>query len=198
MLIELHTHSSEHSYCSYISAVDLVSLVYQRGASGIVLTDHHFLWSDRELQILRAKCKVPRDFLIMSGQEIFTSDFGDVLVYGANESINYRVTLSAIRRKFPEAAIVWAHPYRSGLIPSEIELFNSALDAIEIINQHQKDHENLRGISDWKTWGFTATSGTDIHGDDIDVFYPTDFVGSIDGLNGLVDCIRGGNCKPTH
>jgi hypothetical protein len=130
----------------------------------------------------------------MSGQEVFTSDYGDVLIFGANESINYRITLSALRRKFPEAAIVWAHPYRSGSIPSEIELFNSDL----VINPHQRDLGNKRGISDWKKWDFKATSGSDIHHIDIEEFYPTDFLEHVDSMESLVSCIRGGLCNPTY
>jgi predicted metal-dependent phosphoesterase TrpH len=196
--IEIHTHTSEQSPCSSIPAVDLVSLVHTKGASGIVITDHHFLWSKWELDGLRELCEVPDDFLIFSGQEVTTSDFGDILVYGADESIEPGVSLSSVRRKFPEAAIVWAHPYRSGLVPSEIELFNSDLDAIEIVNPHQKEHENMCGVSDWNLWDFNATSGSDIHRHTIAEFYPTVFTVGVDTLHSLVNSIKNGFCLPTY
>ena len=91
--------------------------------------------------------------MILSGQEVFTRDFGDVLVYGAKESITQRTSLAALRLKYPSVALVWAHPYRGGQTPSVIELFDSSLDAIEILNPRQKQHENSRGIEEWRKWG---------------------------------------------
>jgi predicted metal-dependent phosphoesterase TrpH len=194
----MHSHTAELSPCSSISAIELVSLVHQKGASGIVLTDHHYLWSKWELDGLREQCNVPRDFIIMSGQEVTTSDYGDILVYGADESIEPGVSLFSVRQRYPKAAIVWAHPYRSGLVPSEIELFNSDLDAIEIVNPHQKEHENMCGISDWKIWDFNAISGSDIHKKNITQFYPTEFTRYAGTLESLVECIRNGFCLPTY
>jgi hypothetical protein len=81
-------------------------------------------------------------------------------------------------------------------IPTEIELFDANLDAIEIINCHQMDVGNKRGVSDWESWGFTATSGTDIHHIDIQSFYPTTFDHQITDISGLVNCIKEGLCTP--
>lgn len=196
MIIEIHTHTSEHSPCSKISAVDLVEAVYGQGVSGIVLTDHHYLWQDADLDALRLKCSVPSDFLILAGQEVFTSDFGDVLVFGANKSISKGISLSSIREQYPDAALIWAHPYRSGIIPNEIELFDSSLDAIEIINPYQKKTENIKGVGDWSTWGFTATSGSDIHQVSFAEFFPTHFVGNITDIQGIISCVKEGSCYP--
>lgn len=196
MLIELHCHTSEHSPCSTIGAGDLVRLVRSKGASGVVFTDHHYLWPDEEINDLRARLDVPGDFLILSGQEVFTKDFGDVLVYGASESITDRISLSTLRARCPDAALVWAHPYRYLRIPTEVELFDANLDGIEIINPHQMDVGNKRGVSDWESWGFTATSGTDIHHIDIQSFYPTTLERQITDIRDLADCIKAGLCTP--
>jgi len=196
VIIELHVHTSEHSPCSGISAVDLVMLVHEKGASGIVFTDHHYLWPDDEINSLRETVMVPDSFVILSGQEVFTKDFGDVLVYGATESVTDRITLATLRARFPDAALVWAHPYRYQQIPKTIELFDSNIDAIEIINPHQLNTGNERGIKDWKEWGFVATSGTDIHTADILSFYPTTFEYQITDMQSLVAGIKEGACSP--
>lgn len=197
MILEIHTHTLEHSPCSQIRAADLIKSIYDRGIDGVVLTDHHYLWSDRELRSLWTRLKLSADFLVMSGQEVFTKDFGDVLVYGARDSIAQGISLMELRRTCPEAALVWAHPYRSGQIPDATELFDANLDAIEILNPHQKEWENERGISDWNSWGFTATSGSDIHSESYSEFYPLKLEHEIMDMHGLVACIKEGLCTPT-
>lgn len=195
MLIEIHSHTQEHSPCSQIKAVDLVKSIFDKGIGGVVFTDHHFLWPEEEIRILRAYLDIPDDFLILTGQEVFTKDYGDVIVYGANKSIPQGIGLSELRQKYPDAALVWAHPYRSGQVPVITELFNSCFDAIEILNPRQKEWENKRGISDWKTWGFTATSGTDIH-DDCTELFPLHLKENIKDINSLATCIKSGLCFP--
>ncbi len=114
MLLEMHAHTSEHSPCSRVSAVELVRQVFDKGLQGVIVTDHHYLWSKEELLDLRRRAAVPGHFLILSGQEVRTPELGDVLVYGATESLAKGTRLSDIRQRFPDAAIVWAHAYRNG------------------------------------------------------------------------------------
>jgi 3',5'-nucleoside bisphosphate phosphatase len=196
MLIEIHTHTAEHSPCSQIKAVDLVKSVREKGTGGVVFTDHHYVWPNDALRHLRTRLDIPDEFLILAGQEVFTRDYGDVLVYGAAQSVPQGIALRELRHAYPYAALVWAHPYRSGRTPIMTELFNSSFDAIEVINPRQKEWENYRGISDWKTWGFTATSGSDIHDDDYSELYPLHLKEEIGDVNGLAACIKRGCCFP--
>lgn len=196
MIIEIHTHTAEHSPCSMITAAELVVGIHEKGASGLVLTDHHYLWPEEEIEKLRSSLRIHDNFLILSGQEVFTTDFGDILVYGADESITQRISLAALRRRYPSAALVWAHPYRGGQRPSTIELFNADLDAIEILNPRQRDHENAKGMEEWQQWGFVATSGSDIHEKDFAAFYPVFLERSIGNINDLASCIKQGLCNP--
>lgn len=196
MIIEIHTHTAEHSPCSMITAAELVVGIQEKGASGLVLTDHQYLWPEEEIEQLRSSLCIPDNFLILAGQEVFTMDFGDILVYGAVESITQRTSLAALRRTYPSAALVWAHPYRGGQQPSTVELFNANLDAIEILNPRQKDHENAKGMEEWQQWGFVATSGSDIHEKGFAAFYPVLLERSVENINDLASCIKQGLCKP--
>ena len=195
MIIEIHTHTAEHSPCSMVTAAELAVAIHAKGASGLVLTDHHYLWPEEEIEKLRSSLLLSDDFLILAGQEVFTSDFGDILVYGADQSITQRVNLAALRRMYPSAALVWAHPYRGGQRPSTVELFNANLDAVEILNPRQKDDENAMGMAEWQRWSFAATSGSDIHVKDF-AFYPVSLERSIGNINDLALCIKQGLCKP--
>ncbi len=196
MLIELHSHTSEHSSCGRVKAADLLHFVVSQGVHGVVLTDHHYLWSDEELASLRKESGIPDDFLLFSGQEVTTADVGDVLVYGATEVIHQSILLNELRNKYPEAALVWAHPYRGNRRPTSIELFNAAFDAIEIVNPHQWKSGNEAGISDWQDWGFVASGGSDIHSADPPGFYPTEFSADISSMAALVSAIKDGHCRP--
>src|SRR5512135_2922853 len=117
MILEMHCHTAEHSGCSTVSAAEVVQHNFDIGLQGTVLTDHHYLWPPEEIAELRRRLKVPNYYLVLSGQEVATPELGDVLVYGAGVSIGKGTSLEAIRRQFPDAAIIWAHPYRHENIP---------------------------------------------------------------------------------
>lgn len=196
MIIELHCHTREHSPCSRVTALELATAIRDRGADGLVITDHHYLWPTDELAAIRQESGLPETFLILSGQEVLTADFGDVLVYGADRSISHGITLSALRSTYPHAALVWAHPYRYGNLPTVVELLNSDLDAVETINPHHSESENRHAIADWQRWGYRVTSGSDIHRANFEEFYPVHFDCAVAGMADLVSCIKAGQIAP--
>ena len=112
MILEMHCHTAEHSDCSHVSAAMVAQRNFEIGLQGTVFTDHHYLWPPEEIKELRGKIKVPDYYFILSGQEVTTPELGDVLVYGADASIEKGSSLENIRKHFPSAAIIWAHPYR--------------------------------------------------------------------------------------
>ncbi len=87
MIIEMHCHTAEHSACSHVNAAELVQHNFNIDLQGTVITDHHYLWPQEEIDELRRKLKVPDYYLILSGQEVATPELGDVLIYGADVSI---------------------------------------------------------------------------------------------------------------
>lgn len=196
MIFELHSHTAEYSSCSHIPAADLIRHCINRDLQGLVLTDHHHLWTPQALADLLKKCAVPNHFIVLSGQEVRTSDFGDVLVYGADAPIEEGTRASDIARRFPEAALVLAHPYRNGKIPDARVLASPVFQAIEIFNANQNVFENIRGLQDWHRYRFTATGGTDIHARDYCGTYPTVFDHPIDSIQALAHEIRMGRCRP--
>ena len=196
MLIEMHCHTAEHSRCSSVSAVDLVRQVFGKGLQAIVLTDHHYLWPEHELAALREAASVPDHFRIMSGQEVKTADLGDVLVYGATASLGSGTSLADIRRQFPGAALVLAHPYRRNRVPSTADLMNHFIDGVEIFNSNHTVLGNSRGLQDWHRHHFTAIAGTDTHGSGYAGIYPTIFDHPADDVQELAGEIRHGRCRP--
>ena len=129
MILEMHCHTAVHSACSHVSAADLVQHNFDIDLQGTILTDHHYLWPQEEIEELRRKLKVPNHYLILSGQEVTTPELGDVLVYGADASIEKGTSLENIRRRFPDAAIIWAHPYR------DAQFRNQFYDTTQVFNK---------------------------------------------------------------
>ncbi len=175
MILEMHCHTAEHSGCSSVSAADIVQHNFDIGLQGTVLTDHHYLWPQEEIEELRRKLKVPDYYLILSGQEVATPELGDVLVYGADVSIEKGTSLESIRKHFPDAAIIWAHPYRHENIPPRDKLFHPLINGIEIFSSNHTVAESSRGLRDWHDLKFTAIAGTDTHALSYAGLYPTIF-----------------------
>lgn len=196
MLIEMHAHSAEHSRCSSVPAAELVKQVFAKGLQGIVLTDHHHLWDGDDLRAVRRAAAVPDHFLIMSGQEVTTGDRGDVLVYGADTALDRGVSLVEIRKRFPAAALVWAHPYRNGRQPEDAAFLFPALDGVEIFSSNHSVRENSRALRDWHRLRFTAIGGTDTHGIGYAGLYPTQFDHPVTTVSELAVEIRKGRCRP--
>lgn len=90
-LIDMHCHTLDHSYDGKVPARDIVAKLHSLGFSGLVITDHNYVWPEEELAQLRAECGLGESFLILSGQEVRTAmngiTYGDLLVYGLKESL---------------------------------------------------------------------------------------------------------------
>ena len=195
MLLEIHAHSSRYSKCSHADPVALVKQAQAKGMQGIVITEHKYQWKEEELKELKRKSEASDSFLILSAQEIVT-DIGHVLVYGAKETIDGDITLKQLKSRFPDAALVWAHPFRDGKLPLKEELTNPLLDAIEIFNINYDAKENYLALSKWHEYKFTAVSGSDAHSQEAVGIFPTEFYHPIAGIKDIAFEIKNGRCKP--
>ena len=197
MIVETHCHTSEHSSCSHVGALDLVRRACEVGIQAIVLTDHHYQWSEDELADLRRRAGLSEVFVILAGQEAETHDFGHVLIYGAKATIPaMRISLLQVREQNPDAAFIWAHPYRDKAIPDPDRLLDPLIDGVEVLNSNYSVLEAARALKDWHTYKFTATSGTDTHAPSYAGVYPTLFDHPFDSIAGMVDEIEAGRCRP--
>ena len=197
MLLEIHAHTREHSPCSRIPALTLVQEVRDKGLQGLVLTDHHHVWTPEALTDLRRQAGLEKYFVLLSGQEVTTADSGDVLVFGPQETIARHTRLADILRRHPQAAFVWAHPYREGTRPEARLLQGSGpFHGIEIFSSNHTIRDNIRGLQDWHRYKFTALAGTDTHAEGYAGTYPTQFDHWVGALEDLVAEIRNGRCRP--
>ncbi len=196
MLFEIHCHTSEKSPCSFVSARDLITRAFEVGMDGIVITDHHYLWSTEELATVKAQAGVPDHFVVLSGQETTTAENRDVLVYGADQLFQRGTPVAEIRKACPHAAIVWAHPYRQGGKPDQEQLTDTVYDAIEILNSNHTFTEQHRAVNDWHSYKFTATAGTDAHALSYVGTYPTIVEHPVETAEQFAEEIKAGRCRP--
>lgn len=195
MLLELHAHSSRHSPCSQIDPLYLTQQVKKKGLQGVIFTEHHYLWADDEIISLKTEAELGDNFLILAGQEVET-DCGHILVFGADKSIEGEMSLKDLRKLFPEAALIWAHPFRYGKIPDREELLNPLLDAVEIFGMNQSVKENYVGLKSWHRYKFTAISGSDTHAEGMAGVFPTQFDHPVTTMAEIVTEIKNSRCRP--
>jgi len=129
-----HTHTSETSGCSSLSAVRLVEGYHAAGFGGIAITDHlhryfssrHDDWDTCVTNFLRgykaAKAhgdKLGLDVILGAEMRFDTGGYSDYLVYGLDEGFLrqnpylYKLGLRKLFKRYgDELLIIQAHPYR--------------------------------------------------------------------------------------
>jgi len=109
MRIDLHTHTSPRSPCSSIDPLELVREAGRRRLDGICLTEHQVLWQPQEVESLAQGARIK----IFRGNE-FTTNQGDVLVFGYEEDVKELLTIQELRDQVRAAGgfMIAAHPFR--------------------------------------------------------------------------------------
>lgn len=197
MLLEMHSHTSRHSPCSLNDPVALVKQVIIKGLQGIIITEHHYLWQEHEIAGLRTAAGVPDYFIILAAQEVET-DIGHVLVYGADSTIEEKTSLDELRKQFPHAALVWAHPFRNGKVPTDAKLLNPGLHGVEIFSSNHTAIDTYHALMCWHHLKFTAISGSDTHASDTAGTFPTLFDHPGRTIADVAQEIQKGRCRPFY
>lgn len=161
-LFDCHTHTSEVSSCSMMSAEATVRAYRDLGYDGIVITDHFKesvfqqlageIWAEKVAGFLRGY-EIAREIgeqiglTVLPGAEIRVGDYpmNDYLVYGVSQAFYaererlYEWPLAKVSADIHAAGglIFQAHPYRSDSVLSPAEL----LDGLEAF--HGNAHRNV-------------------------------------------------------
>jgi len=168
----------------------------KKGLQALILTEHHYLWGNDEIQELRHEAEVPEAFHIFAAQEVSVSGFGHVLVFGAPESITDKFTLETLHEMYPGVVCIWAHPFRKGNVPREKKMLHPLLSGLEIFSLNHTIEENYRGLRLWHANKFTAISGSDSHAFEMAGVFPTQFDHPVSSIGELAAEIREGRCHP--
>lgn len=132
---DLHVHTRRHSGCSHIDERQLIARAICAGLDGIVITEHHYQWTEAELAELSAEAGEP-GFILLAGFE-YTTACGDILVYGLSpedaEGMEpyLEPEIFAAEALGRGAACIAAHPTRSGM-EFDGRLGGLGLDGLEV------------------------------------------------------------------
>ena len=150
MKFDLHMHTSRYSPCSVTEPHELVESAVDAGLDGIVITEHHHVWTEDELDELRA---LAPSLIILAGVEV-TGVGGDVLCYGVTNAktvprgSKWPELAREVRRQ--GGATVIAHPYRWGQpIDKLLADLKPEFDGIELMSSNMDDgvRESAAGLS---------------------------------------------------
>jgi predicted metal-dependent phosphoesterase TrpH len=200
MRIDLHIHTAPRSACSHLSLSELIQRAQQLELDGICLTEHQVVWAAKDAANLAEEGNLK----VFRGNE-FTTNQGDILVFGFDEDIKELLTIQQLREAVNQVGgfMIAAHPFRGfktfgiGQLQMTVEqacrrkVFGF-VDAIEIGNGKLSDDENDMARKVAETLGLPGTGGSDAHRIDEVGKWVTVFENDIDNEQELVGALKAG------
>jgi len=203
MKIDLHIHTAPLSACSYIDPQELIQKARRLKLDGICLTEHQVVWNRAEVDRLAEEGGIR----IFRGNE-FTTNQGDILVFGFYEDIKELLILQELREKVTAAGgyMIAAHPFRGfktfgiGQLQMTVEQASKRkmlqlVDAVEVGNGKLAPDENEMARKVAEKLGLPGTGGSDAHRVDEIATWVTDFEKDIEDENELLQELHAGRFK---
>ncbi len=203
MKIDLHIHTSPLSACSYIDPQELIQEARRLQLDGICLTEHQVVWDPDEVDKLAAEAGIR----IFRGNE-FTTNQGDILVFGFYEDIKELLIIQELREKVTAADgyMIVAHPFRGfktfGIGQLQLTVEQACkrkvlefVDAVEVGNGKLSPEENDMARKVAEKLGLPGTGGSDAHRVDEIGTWVTVFEKEIESEIELVQELHAGRFK---
>lgn len=203
MRIDLHIHTAPLSACSYIDPQELIQEANRLKLDGICLTEHQVVWDPAEVDRLAQDAGVR----IFRGNE-FTTNQGDILVFGFYEDIKELLIIQELRDKVTAAGgyMIAAHPFRGfktfgiGQLQMTVEQASKRkvlefVDAIEVGNGKLSPEENEMAGKVAKNLGLPGTGGSDAHRVDEIGTWVTEFENDIEDEDDLLRELHAGRFR---
>lgn len=153
--LDLHIHSW-FSYDCFQSPQQIVDIAHKRGLDGIAVTDHDTF--DGSL----ATTEIVDDLLLISGEEVRTDDYDDLLALFIDEPIESRQFTDAVAEIHDQGGVaVLPHPYRK--FETVPEWVIETIDAIEGLNARSKLAKNDRARELGQRYQCPLIGGSDAH-----------------------------------
>ena len=192
MKFDLHIHTSRHSPDSILDPFALVSRARQLGLDGVVITEHDWLWTEEELEELRAAAP---GLVVLTGIEVSAWE-GHFLVYGVHNpfAIPRGMRVAALCREVHNqgGAVVAAHPFRWNQPFDEIlRKEKPELDGLELMTNNMDSECRKLAAEAHKQYSLAGLGSSDAHQEEpLGVCY-TEFAAAIRNGRDLVEAIRG-------
>jgi predicted metal-dependent phosphoesterase TrpH len=191
MKFDLHLHTSRHSPDSQMDAGAMLRRAGQLGLDGLVITEHDWLWTEPELETLRA---LAPGLVVLAGIEISARE-GHFLVYGVSNpfalprGIGVRELCQEVHQQ--GGVVVGAHPFRWGQPFRDIvRRQKPELDGLEMMSSNMDDACRRQAAAVQAELGLAELGNSDAHHEDILGCCYTTFEGRINSNYDLVAAIR--------
>jgi predicted metal-dependent phosphoesterase TrpH len=162
------------------------------GLDGIVITEHDWLWTEEELNELRAEAP---GLVVLSGIEVSARE-GHFLVYGVTDpfAVPRGIRVADLCREVHRqgGAVVAAHPFRFGQRFNDIlQRDRPDLDGLELMSNNMDPDCRRKAAEVHSRLGLAGLGCSDAHHEDVLGFCYTDFDVPVHSMADLVSAIRG-------
>jgi predicted metal-dependent phosphoesterase TrpH len=199
MNFDLHLHTSRHSPDSIMAPQLMIDRAREIGLDGVVITEHDWLWTEEELDELRAAAP---GLIVLAGIEVSTKQ-GHFLAYGVRNpfavpnGINVGDLCREVHRQ--GGAVVAAHPYRWGQPFDDIlRQERPHLDGLEMMSNNMDDETRRRAAALNDRLKLAGLGNSDAHRvEKLGCCY-TEFGAAIRDMDDLVEAIRQRKTAPVE
>jgi predicted metal-dependent phosphoesterase TrpH len=190
---DMHLHTSRHSEDGEINPFALLRYAERLGLTGVVITEHDYLWTEAELEELRAATP---GILVFAGVEVSAHE-GHFLAYGVTnplrlpKGIKVKELCDEVHRQ--GGAVVAAHPFRWGQKFDEIvKESRPALDGMELMSMNMDGAVRRQAHEFWQQHPWSGVGNSDAHElKQVGMCY-TQFPQPIRDQRDLVEALRAG------
>src|SRR4051794_34223907 len=137
MKFDMHMHTTRHSPDSRMEPAAMLRRAREVGLDGLVITEHDWLWTEEELEELRADAP---ELVVLAGIEVSARE-GHFLVYGVTNpfATPRGIGVAALCREVHRqgGVVVAAHPFRFGQRFNDIlKREKPELDGLEMMSKN--------------------------------------------------------------
>ena len=192
MKFDLHMHTTRHSPDSRMDPFVMCRQARAIGLDGVVITEHDWLWTEAELDELRA---AHPDLVILAGVEVSAYE-GHFLVYGVTDpfTVHRGIRVADLCREVHAqgGAVVAAHPFRWNQPFEEIlKREEPELDGLELMTSNMDAECRRRAAAVRERLTLAGLGSSDAHDEQTLGFCHTDFPEGTRTMTDLVAAIRG-------
>lgn len=201
MLIDLHIHTSRHSWCSFIEAHQVIHRAIELGLNGIVLMEHDLIWTPEDIMRLKEQTGA-KNLVVLRGQEIScnTKDgyrHGHLMTFGYYRTDHQQLsTGEVIAEVHKDGGIaIAAHPFRGGFGLGE-DIYKLDIDGIEVFHPQHDEGRVLKAWQACHALNLPGLAGSDAHELAEIGSFVTYFPDTVYTEEELIREIKAKRCKP--
>jgi predicted metal-dependent phosphoesterase TrpH len=191
MNFDLHLHTTRHSPDSSMDPFAMLRRAKEIDLDGVVITEHDWLWTEPELDELRAAAP---GLIVLAGIEVSAKQ-GHFLAYGIHNpfAVPHGIDVTQLCHEVHRqgGAVVAAHPFRWGQPLDDIlSRDRPVLDGLELMTSHMDAECRRQAARVQREYALAGLGSSDAHDEQTLGVCFTDFAGTIRDGRDLVEAIR--------